>query len=150
MGGQSRNQEYGYQYKSISLAGATSCGQGGTVSFNLPQNLLEIKNVFTHVIIDFNPSEPIANKKVDGVGSPIYPPNGAQPYMIPMNVSATGNRIELEIDLTQIKDKLVITPASSYAQGFVSIGIHHPNNLAYGATIKLWKIELIYTTQGIR
>lgn len=149
----SRVQEYPYQYKSISLQNARDCGQGGTVNFNLPEDFIAAKNLYAHIRIQFDAAEPTANQKIIAIGQPTYPPEGAQPKMIPLNLSADANRrIDLEIDLTPLIPKLDVFGASFalYGQSHLSIGILHPNILSGFANIEIWKLDLVYTTQGIR
>lgn len=153
MGGQTREQEYTYQYKSISVGNnAFTCGYGATVNFRLPQNFIEAKNAFMYIVVDFDPAEPLANRKITAVGSPTYPPDGPQPNMLTVNKvydPVFTQRVEFKIDLTQIIKKLQVVPPALGSQGYMPIGIKHPL-LTYTATIKLWKVELVYTTQGIR
>lgn len=151
MGGQTRHQEYRYQYKTISLQNARDCGNGGTLNFNLPSNALKIKNLWAHIRIVFHASEPVGNQKISGIGQKLWPYDGAQPKMKPLALVADGNRrIDFTADLTQILTSLDLTDAAYYSQGFVGIGIQHPNTLTQIATIEIWKMDLVYTTQGIR
>lgn len=144
MGGITRHQEYPYQYKSISLRSARDCGYGSTVSFNLPTGFIEAKNLYAHVRIQFDASEPTANRKIIGIGQPTWPLDGAQEKMLALNLTADGNRrIDLEADLTQLIPLLdIFDPSASFeGQGYFNIGILHPNVLSTLATIELWKIE---------
>lgn len=151
MGSLTRHQEYRYQYKTISLQNAIDCGYGGTVNFNLPSNVLEIKNLWAHIRIVFNASEPVANRKIIGIGTKQWPVDGEQPLMKPLNLTADANRrIDFTADLTEILRLLELKDAAYYSQGFVGVGIQHPNPLQYVATIEIWKMDLVYTTQGIR
>lgn len=152
MGGQSRHQEYKYQYKTISLQNARDCGAGATLNFNLPSNLLEIKNLWAHIRIVFHASEPTANQKIIGIGTRTFSSNDFnQPKMKPLNLTADANRrIDFTYDLTEVIKDLVINDAALFAQGYVGIGILHPAYLTQLATIEIWKMDLVYTTQGIR
>lgn len=151
MGGTTRHQEYKYQYKNISLQNATSCGYGGTVSFNLPANTLGIKNVWAHVRIRFHASEPSGNQKILGIGPKTFSSDLLnQPLMKQLNLTADGNRrIDFTADLTEIIKNISIEDAAFFQQGYFEIGILHPL-LTQLATIEIWKIDLAYTTQGIR
>lgn len=152
MGGAiTRQQEYKYQYKTISLQRATSCGYGGTVNFNLPANTLEIKNLWAHVRIQFNASEPSGNQKILGIGPKTFSSNLLnQPLMKQLNLTADGNRrIDFTADLTEIINNIIVEDAAFFQQGYFDIGILHPL-LSFNATIELWKMDLVYTTQGIR
>lgn len=153
MGGASRHQEYRYQYKTISLQNARDCGAGATLNFNLPSNILEIKNLWAHIRIVFHASEPIGNRKIIGIGTRVFNPTSdfIQPKMKPLNLTADANRrIDFTYDLTEIIKDLVVNDAAIFAQGFVGIGILHPDYLQQIATIEIWKMDLVYTTQGIR
>lgn len=151
MGGITREQEYRYQFKTIALKNATSCGYGGTVNFNLPTNFLEIKNLWAHVSIVFHASEPTGNQKILGIGPKTFSSNLLdQPLMKPLNLTADGNRrIDFTADLTEILLNIAITDPAAFKQGYFDIGILHPL-LAQLATIEIWKMDLVYTTQGIR
>lgn len=151
MGGQTRHQEYRYQYKSISTQNARSCGYGATISFNLPSDFLEAKNLYCHLRIRFHASEPSANQKILYIGQPQWPPEDEQPDMVYVNLTADGDRrIDLEIDLTQIIEKLTVQEPAFGQQGYFNIGILHPGILEQLATVELWKMDLVYTTTGIR
>lgn len=152
MGGQTRHQEYRYQYKTISLQNARDCGAGATLNFNLPSNILEIKNLWAHIRIVFHASEPVGNRKIIGIGTRVFSSNDFnQPKMKPLNLVADANRrIDFTYDLTEIIKNLVVNDAAIFAQGFVGIGILHPDYLQQLATIEIWKMDLVYTTQGIR
>lgn len=147
----SRNQEYTYQFKTISMQGGKMCGRGGTLNFNLPSNLLKRKNLWVHIKIQFDSSEPIDNRKVIGIGQKTYPLDGPQPKMLPLNLSADVNRIiDIKMDLTSILDLLDIIPPSLGNQGYFNVGVQLPYNLIYFAKVMIWKMDLIYTSQGIR
>lgn len=151
MGGTTRQQEYPYQFKTLAVKNARDCGQGMTINMSLPTNILAIKNIFVHCRIQFDAAEPVLNQKIDGIGSPTYPYEGAQPKMKPLALVADGNReIDLKQDLTDMIGTLQVYPPAAYSQGYISIGIHHPIILAQLATIKICKIDIVYTTQGIR
>ena len=152
MGGVTRHQEYRYQYKTISLQNARDCGAGATLNFNLPSNILEIKNLWAHIRIVFHASEPVGNRKIIGIGTRQFSSNDFnQPLMKPLNLVADANRrIDFTYDLTEIIKQLVVNDAAIFAQGFVGIGILHPDYLQQLATIEIWKMDLVYTTQGIR
>jgi hypothetical protein len=152
MGGKSRHQEYRYQFKTLALQNARDCGFGSTVNFNLPQNFIAVKNLWVHLRIQFAAGEPTANQKITGIGSKTFSIGGTnQPLMRPLNLSADANReIEFKYNLQDIIPLLAITAPTLGNQGFFTLGIQHPNILSNVATIKLWKIDVIYTTQGIR
>lgn len=151
MGGITRHKEYEYNFKTIALQNAKTCGYGATLNFNLPGNFIAVKNLWVHIRIQFNAAEPVGNQKIIGIGTKNWPADGAQPLMKPLNLTADANRrIDFTADLTEILSKLAITNPSLYQQGFIGVGIQHPNSLANFATIEIWKADLVYTTQGIR
>jgi len=151
MGGTTRHQEYRYQYKSISAKNAISCGYGATMSFNLPSDFLEAKNLYSHIRIKFDAATPVGNRKILYIGKPQYPPEGEQPDMVYVNLAADGNRvIDFTIDLTQIIEKLQYNEPSFGVQGYFNVGIIHPGIITNIATVELWKMDLVYTTTGIR
>lgn len=152
MGTETRHQEYRYQYKTIALQNARDCGAGATLNFNLPSNLLEIKNLWAHIRIRFDTAEPVGNQKIIGIGTRTFSSNDFnQPKMKALNLTADANRrIDFTYDLTAIIKDLVVNDAAIFAQGFVGIGILHPAYLTQLATIEIWKMDLVYTTQGIR
>lgn len=151
MGSITRHQEYRYQYKTISMNNAITCGQGGTLNFNLPANVLEIKNLWAHIRVRFDAAEPVDNRKISGIGQVVWPFDSPQPKVKPLALVADGNRrIDFTADLTEILDTLEVTGVAAFAQGFIGVGIRHPNNLTKIAIVEIWKMDLVYTTQGIR
>lgn len=153
MGSQTRNQEYRYQFKTIAIGNGKDCGYGGQLNFNLPADFIEAKNLWAHVRLKFNASEPSGNRKLKAIGEKIFAADFVtQPKMKQVNLTAdpTTREIDLKIDLTDILDDLTINPPALYQQGYFSIGLLYPNALSYTVDILIWKLDLIYTTQGIR
>ena len=151
MGAITREQEYRYQFKTIALQQATTCGYGGTVSFNLPVGFLEAKNLWAHVRVQFDAAEPVDNRKILGIGPKQFSADMLnQPLMKPLNLTADVNRrIDFTADLTEIIKNIQIAQPAFFYQGSFDIGIIHPL-LVNLAKVEIWKIDLIYTTQGIR
>lgn len=108
--------------------------------------------MWAHIRIVFHASEPVGNQKIIGIGTRTFSGNDFnQPKMKPLNLVADANRrIDFTYDLTEIIKNLVVNDAAIFAQGYVGIGILHPAYLTQIATIEIWKMDLVYTTQGIR
>lgn len=153
MGGQTRHQEYRYQFKTIAIAAGKDCGYGGTLNFNLPAGFIEAKNLYAHVRLKFGASEPTGNRKLKAIGPRVFAADFVtQPLMKQVNLTAdaTTREIDLKIDLTDLIPNLQITPPALGIQGYFDIGLLYPNALSGTVDILLWKLDLIYTTQGIR
>lgn len=152
MGGITRHQEYRYQFKTIAIANGKDCGYGGRLNFNLPADFIEVKNLYMHLRVRFNASEPSGNQKIKAVGPRIFSADFVtQPLMKEVNLTADVNRyIDLKIDLSDLIPNMEIVPPALYQQGYFNIGVLYPNALTYTVDVLIWKLDLIYTTQGIR
>lgn len=152
MGGTTREQEYKYQFKTIAINNGKDCGYGGTLNFNLPANFIEAKNLWAHVRLRFDVAEPTANQKLTAIGPRTYSANPTnQPLMKPLNLVADANReIDAKVELTDYIKKLIINAPALGNQGFFNIGVSYPILLTANVTILIWKLDLVYTTQGIR
>ncbi len=170
MGTITRNQEYTYQYKSMNIGGLASnpvgfCYWGGAFQVNLPDNILEIKKLWTHLIIQFatalGDGTTIGSQykellNIGGVKSAIV--NGQ--YTISggaqLNIAADSNGyVNTAVDLTSVLSSMPIQPSSSLNQPYITIPFYVPlvpdgsiyNN---AGDIITWKIDMEYTTLGIR
>ncbi len=172
MGTKTRSQEYTYQYKSMNVGNgstypSTFCGWGGAFQVNLPENILEIKKLWTHLIIQFGTTiggTTIASQykellNIGGVQSKIV--NGQ--YTVSgganLNIAADSNGyVNSSVDLTSVLSSMPIQPSTAFNQPYFTIPFYVPlvpyinYGQQYGNTgdIITWKIDMEYTTLGIR
>jgi hypothetical protein len=154
MGSKSRTQEYPYLYKEISIVNSTICGYGPWMTLYFPDNMRALKSIWMRIAIVFANDEPINNQTINNIL--LYntdTPIGGKPFnanKVPVNISATNSVIDYSIDLqSQIPNFTILTDAED--RPYTLIGLEMP--LLYDThdnEITLWKIDYIYTTQGIR
>ena len=161
----SRNQEFKYQYKMISVSKTLFCGDGPRLYVSVPENILDIKAVSMRAVFKFDASVPVDRRKILWAGGSFpYITSGAQTTPDPAN----GNIIEVNVqadpvtriadmtlDMTHLKDKLlqaiIDNQSHSFEQPkmFLNIITDIGNNSVQGEVI-LWKIDFAYTTTGIQ
>lgn len=168
MSEQSRNQEFLFQYRNVALAqgGQSStnprfCGYGPIIQPSIPDNMLELKNIFAHLVMRFDASVPSGNRKLMYIGGE-FDQNIATGNLVPdtsraafVNLTADANRyIDCQIDLTKWKDAMLpdLSDPFYFGQPQLQIQAVTDTNGTTNATgdIILWKIDLIYTTKGIQ
>lgn len=164
MTSQTRNQEYKYQYKTVSVAnGSAFCGNGAQLSVSVPNNLLDIKAIYMHVVLRFDTSVPSANRKIHYAGGE-YPrqPNGVP---IPsdgnlkyVNVSADPTTLiaDLQLDITDLKDglmqQLIDDEPYQFEQQRINLNLitDVDGGFDVSGSVILWKVDFVYTTSGIQ
>lgn len=169
MSEQSRNQEFLFQYRNVALAqGGQSgtnprfCGYGPIIQPSIPDNMLELKNIFAHLVMRFDASVPSGKRRLLYIGGQ-FDTNFVTDSLIPdtsraafVNLTADANRyIDCQIDLTKWKDAMLpdlSDPLFSFTQPQLIIQAVTDTDSTTNATgdIILWKIDLIYTTKGIQ
>lgn len=170
MGTKTRSQEYTYQYKSMNIGGSSTqpvpfCYWGAAFQVNLPENILAIKKLSSHLIIQFatalRDGTTIGSQykkllNIGGVKSSIV--NGQ--YTISggaqLNIAADSNGyVNASVDLTSVLSNMPIQPSTAFNQPYITIPFYVPlapdgsyyNN---AGDIITWKIDMEYTTLGIR
>ncbi len=172
MGTITRNQEYTYQYKSMNVGGTatqpvTFCGWGGVFQVNLPDNILEIKKLWVHLIIQFATS--IAGTTITSQYKELLNIGGVQSAIVDgvytvtggaqLNIAADSNGyVDVAVDLTSVLSNMPIQPSSQINQPYIQIPFYVPEmpyqkyGQQYGNTgdVITWKVDIEYTTLGIR
>lgn len=156
MGAQTRNQEYTYQYKNVTITNQQFCGYGPNLQINLPDNVLAIKGLFIRVVAQFDPAESsktISEFILNGVPAFTFQYKGTT-STVPVNWQANASNIlDARLDLQGQLSKLHIFPGAAGNQPYIIMGMGLNGTTTYSSTtnqILLWKIDLTYTTQGIR
>lgn len=156
MGGESRKQEYTYQYKSVSIANVQACGYGPSMQISLPSDLISIKSLWFRAALQYGSAE--TYKQVQTLawnsisrGSFYYNTHYMQ---VPVNftANATTNIVDFTFDATGLLPKTYIYPPNgTNPSQYILFGIENPGGLMSAlGTIILWKVDIVYTTQGIR
>jgi hypothetical protein len=169
MGSESRKQVYPFQYKANSTVNNYICGGyaanasgvnyplATTYGLSVPDNILQMTALWTRIIISFDPTEPVANQQILGfsIQPPTYVYTAAPRYsFVPngsttLNVQAVGNVIDFSINLQSLLPYIYYFPSSANYAAYFELSVMTPG-LTRTATINLWKVDMIYTTQGIR
>ena len=167
MGSSSRKQVYPYQYKSNSVINQYICGgnpatsgsqypRANTLGISVPDNILQMTAVWVRIIISFNASEPTANQQILGWSlqptTYVYTPGYSKFAANGSNTTTTqaqGNVIDFTINLQSLLPYIYYFPSSANYPSYFELSFMTPS-LVNSATINLWKVDMIYTTQGIR
>ena len=169
MGSSSRKQVYPFQYKSNSVTTAAICGgnpatagpnypRATILGVSVPDNILRMTSLWVHLVITFDSREAIANQAisafsvgnvtqgyVNGVYTTTLPTNGN----VKTNVVSNGNVIDFSINLQSLLPYIYYFPSTANSSAYFELTFISPS-LVYLATINLWKVDMIYTTLGIR
>lgn len=164
MNSQTRNQEYKYQYKTVSVAGETVfCGNGPTLSVSVPENLLDIKAMYMHAVLKFDVGVPSGNRKIHWAGG-TYPmtitgvPKPLEGNLKYVNISADpSTRIaDLQLDISDLKDgflqQLIDDAPYQFEQQKINLNLitDIDGGFDVSGSVILWKIDFVYTTGGIQ
>lgn len=159
-----RNQEYKYQYKIVSVGGEiTFCGNGPTLMVSVPENLLDIKAMFMHAVLQFDNTVPSGNRKIHWAGGD-YPmtlngiPKPTEGNMKYVNLSADpATRIaDLKLDITELKEGFMkqLEDDAPFALDQQKINLNLITDIDGGFDVTgkviLWKVDFVYTTSGIQ
>lgn len=168
MSEQTRNQEYTYQYRSVALAQSSTggtfprfCGAGVIMQPSIPDTLLELKNIYAHIVLRFDASVATANQKLLYLGGEFDQRLDGSLIVDPtraafVNVSADANRyIDCKMDLTKWKESMLPDPTVLFTdRQQPQLGLRAVTDLTGTQNITgdiiLWKLDLIYTTKGIQ
>ena len=161
MGTKTRKQVYLYQYKVNSVANQTICsGENPGVlvlQVAVPNNILDMTALWMNIIIQYNASEPTANMVLNEIciASSITIVGFNLVYTFPANatvvtnVQANGSQVlGYSINLQALLPYIYYYPQTATNSSYFDITISFPT-LTYSATLNLWKVDMIYTTQGI-
>lgn len=155
-----RHQEYKYQYKTIAVTNAAFCGNGPRLRMSVPDDMLDVKALYMHAVLQFNSGVTSGNRVVHWIGG-IYEqgldgiPHPTDETMMHVNKQAdlTTRIVDVKADLTQFKDSVSFEDAFSFDQPDIEVNILTSLSGDAGAvtgTVILWKVDLIYTTSGIQ
>ena len=160
-------QPYKYSMKIGTLADFELSGSS-LVGFYLvpPKDAITLENMIMHFKIQFDASSAAGDRKINRIvvtdNSWSVRTDGSEfraDYFRPLTVDLTtdGNRIiDFKMDVTSLINKNNADYAEQYGADPVDINwvfVEMPtgiNDLATAGVIKLWKVEGLYTTKGIR
>lgn len=146
---QPRKQEYPFSFKTASGIDLFMCNRKLYFRLVPPDELLEHKGLHTTFICVFDPSVPAPARVIRsiGIGSDRPPFVTSDPTIykkVTLNKVADANRrVEISIDLTP----LVLRTNDNYVVIELDDSLLNVSNLG---TIKIWKIDELFTTRGIR
>lgn len=167
MGGQNKLQPYPYSLKTVAADDAQSiCLNRFFMYMTPPKEALTIERLFCHFVMTFDAGVAVADRKIVSVGicdevRP-FPMTADANYQRrqDVNLSADANRVvDLSIDLTHllkhdnVRYEEVGFDPSDTDTGFTAVEILLPSNLSATSNIgvlTLWKIDGLFTTDGIR
>lgn len=146
---QTRNQEYPFSFKTVSGIDLFMCNRKLYFRLVPPDELLEHKGLHTTFICVFDASVPVGARVIRSIGIgnevPIFVTDNPTIYKkVTLNKVADANRrVEINIDLTP----LVLPTNDNYVVVELDNSLLNVSNLG---TIKVWKIDELFTTRGIR
>lgn len=163
MSSTTRNQEYVYQYRNIAIANAFFCGNGPRMNVGIPSNLLDIKAIYLHAVLQFDVSVATSDRTIQYVGcgyyqndingDPVIPSPSKDLIYVNRLADPTTRIVDLKIDITYIKDRIMATiDPSDISQPTIVLDIINRIKGMGTSTGKiiLWKIDFVYTTKGIQ
>lgn len=146
---QTREQEYPYSFKTVTGIDLTMCNRKLYFRLIPPDELLQHKGLHTTFICVFDPSVAAAARVIRsiGIGSerpPMVENTPAIYKKVTLNkVADVNRRVEINIDLTPLvlpnNDNFVVIELDDTLLNVTNLG-----------TVKLWKIDELFTTRGIR
>lgn len=156
-----RNQEYKYQYKTLAATNSFFCGIGPGLNVSIPDNLLDIKAIYMHAVLQFDASVASGKRKIYWAGgSYTYDvvtgiPKPTTDNMVNVNLLAdpTTRIADLTIDLTPLKDQLLANAVlGAYEQPSIILNLitNVDGDFATTGKVLLWKVDFVYTTTGIQ
>ena len=152
MGTTGKLQEYPYSFKTVS----TDSGKSTTCNYRMffriypPEDLLQTKNLYCQFYLEFASGSAVSDRYITSVGVVSNVPASitATPTRvrrITLNRAADANRyVEVAMDLSHMIDEdgtnwvEIIVPATAFNSG------------SNWGSIKLWKLDMLYTSKGVR
>lgn len=158
---QTRNQEFKYQYKQLAVTNISFCGIGPRLNVSIPENLLDLKAIYMHAVLQFDASVASSKRKIYWAGgSYTYDYVTGVPYpttdkMVNVNVSAdpTTRIADMTIDLTPLKEQLMTNALiGSFEQPSIELNLitNVDGDFSTNGKVILWKVDFVYTTTGIQ
>lgn len=156
----SRKAEFPYNHKTISVGNAVFMWlRSHTLIMFLPKDLIEIKNLFVYLEVDFskvrnqswvviNNPTPVELRKIGWIGG-----TGGRKYF---NTPATNNIASVRYDFSGELDKFGLHDGRPQeVDGTKSLRIdfgcgNDDNNPNVMGNIRVWKVDIVYTTREIR
>jgi len=162
-----RSQDYKYQYKTVSAANVSFCSNP-SVAVTIPENILDIKAIYMHIVLQFTSGTDSAHRKIKWVGGeyPLInagtsadPANGNMAY-VNKSADPTTRIVDVKKDITHLKDAILVAaqadtgdlfrPPTMQLSMIIDEVLSNFSTYNIGGTILLWKIDFVYTTKGIQ
>ncbi len=145
-------QTFPYSFKSVSASTVFACGNGLALVSHMPEELHQVKSLWTHIRLYFDRRESALAKTLDT----IYVANSVNPGLGGL-AEGDGNDWRMLTIAKQADDdglldlKLDLTPYL-YPNGdnYLTFFLGAPLAGLYNNRLLLWKIDTLYTTIGIR
>ena len=147
-----RKQDYKYQTKTVSLKDGLfmwdlipSGSDYISLEVAVPEDMIELKGLCTKIILDA--SGIVNNAKIASVGP--------KDNMQEVNIDFVDGKAEIVIDFSHMVDEFKLNNGliGTVSQPFISVYLKmagSPQATGIFGKVKLWKVDLIYTTVGIR
>lgn len=172
MGSQSKQQAYPYSLKTVSASESSTslmsgliCGSRFFMYMLPPKNALTLERLFCHFVFQFDSSIDVADRIIQSIGIvdelPPFPETAVSNYQRrqELNIAADSNRrIDVSMDLTHLLNKDNVAyeenafdpgPDDGYTAVEILLSEDIPVLTATGV-VELWKIDGLFTTDGIR
>ncbi len=145
----SRKQEFAYQHKTISVADANLLWltKHSLIVF-LPKDLIQIKNLYVDLAVSFDNVTPSQFRKIAWVGGDGGHKNVDQGLVGGIAEFKHDFSDELELFGLDNGQPVMINNQKAIKIEFSCGNTVVENDLI--GKVKLWKVDLVYTTQGIR
>ncbi len=169
MGNQNHLQPYPYTLKTIGPGdknnSLTICGYRAFLYMLPPKEALTIERLFCHLVFTFDSGVATADRVIQSIGIvdqvPLLPTSDANyQRRQTLNVQADANRkIDISIDLTHLLKRTNVRysesgyDSSGPTTGYTMVEVLFPNTISFASTagvINLWKLDGLFTTEGIR
>ena len=157
---ESRNSEFPYNHKTVALGKATFMWMDAhTLIIFLPKDLIEIKNLFVYLEIDFGRYRNLLGQMVDNTTPDnlrkigwIGSPSGRKVFnaIAEDDVASVKYDFSSELGIFGLVDG---RPAEINGAKSLRIDFGCGNNLGnqnLGGNIRIWKVDIVYTTREIR
>lgn len=146
----SQADDYPRAIKIVTIADITSCNNRYFLRAIPPEDMLEAKEIYTEVVFKFDLSVPLGNRRITRVGVapelPIFIEDdvpGAK-YMDKIFTADSSGLLTLSLDLTPYM-------VSNTGDNWIEL-LFDPTLESFGSfgSFKMWKVELVHTTEGVR
>lgn len=149
---------YEPSFKTIATAGVdTACGDRTAIYPIPPQDALTIERLFTHFVFTFDTSVSAGLRFIKDIGiiDAVTESQATYKKFKTLNLACDANRrVDITADLTNLlKSTNVLYSDDTSLTGFTFVMVRFDPSLSaqtLTGSIDLWKVDSLYTTDGIR